>query len=84
MSPIAKETGEVNMLYTVDEGQLLRLWTVISYFENMRQIDDPVVQFEILTNAQILLTAFILELQPLKDQTRLPRTSADWRARFDA
>jgi hypothetical protein len=72
------------MLYTVDEGQLLRLWSVVSYFENIQQIEDPVVQFEILTNAQILLTAFILDLQPLSDETKPWRTGVDRGMTFDA
>jgi hypothetical protein len=72
------------MLYAVDEGQLLRLWSVISYFESMRQIEGPIAQLEIFTNAQILLTAYILDLQPLSGQTRYSRISADRRTIFDA
>jgi hypothetical protein len=53
------------MVYTMDEGQLLRVWAVICCFGEIREIQDPIIQSEILTNAQILLTAFVLELQPL-------------------
>jgi hypothetical protein len=55
------------MVYTMDEGQLLRVWAVICCFGEIREIQDPIIQSEILTNAQILLTAFVLELQPLPD-----------------
>lgn len=53
------------MVYTMDDGQLLRVWSVIRQFSEIREINDPVVQSEMLTAAQILLTAFVLELQPL-------------------
>jgi hypothetical protein len=53
------------MIYTVDEGKLLHVWTAITCFAQIREIQDPVIQSEILTNAQIALTAFVLELQPL-------------------
>jgi hypothetical protein len=66
------------MVYTMDEGQLLRVWAVICCFGEIREIQDPIVQSEILTNAQILLTAFVLELQPLPgDQTSSATLRAD-------
>jgi hypothetical protein len=68
------------MVYTVDEGQLPRVCTAISCFERIREIQDPTIQSKILTNAQILLTAFALELRPLpEDQASSapPRSSLD-------
>ena len=53
------------MIYTVDQHQLLRLWSVIRCFGDIREIRDPAVQSEILTKAQIFLTAFIVDLKPL-------------------
>jgi hypothetical protein len=53
------------MVYTMDEGQLFRVWTVIRFLSEMRETEDPIAQSEILTDAQILLTAFVLDLQPL-------------------
>ena len=61
------------MRYEVDEGQLLRVWTVMRYFAEMRRIEDPIIQSEILTNAQILLTAFVLDLKPLDGDQTPPR-----------
>jgi hypothetical protein len=71
------------MLYTMDEGQLLRVWSVIRCFSEIREIDDPLVQSEILTGAQLLLTAFVLELQPFPgDQASCATLKPG--ARFDA
>jgi hypothetical protein len=78
--PRCKRTGDEKMVYTVDEGQLPRVWTAISCFERIREIQDPTIRSEILTNAQILLTAFALGLQPLPGDQVIsapPRTSLD-------
>jgi hypothetical protein len=53
------------MIYIIDEHKLLRLWSVIRCFTEMREISDPVIQSEILTNAQIILTAVVLDLEPI-------------------
>ena len=53
------------MVYTMDERQLLDLWTVASCLEHAREIPDPLARSEFLTQAQIHLTAFILDLRPL-------------------
>jgi hypothetical protein len=53
------------MLYTLDHGQLLRIWTVIRYLGIIREIRDPTAQAEVLTDAQILLTACVLDLEPV-------------------
>ena len=54
------------MTYTIDERQLVELWTVISCLGHIREMPDPLARSEILTQAQIHLTAFILDLQPLQ------------------
>jgi hypothetical protein len=56
------------MMYTMDERQLLKMWSVIRCFAVIRENRDPIVQDEILTNAQILLTAFVLDLRPLSEE----------------
>jgi hypothetical protein len=57
------------MVYTIDERQLLDLWAVVRYLGYVREISDAAARSEILTKAQILLTAFVLGLQPFpKDQ----------------
>ncbi|MGC2201409.1 MAG: hypothetical protein WA633_14875 [Stellaceae bacterium] len=53
------------MVYAIDDGILLRLWTVIRMFSVIRDITDPETRAEILTTAQIHLTAFALGLTPL-------------------
>jgi hypothetical protein len=75
------------MVYTMDEGQLLRVWSVIRCFEEIREITDPLMQSEILTDAQILLTAFVLDLKPLPEYQTGPTTlttGPDQRVKFDA
>jgi hypothetical protein len=58
------------MVYAMDDDQLLRVWSVIRCFAEIRENKDPVIQSEILTNAQLLLTAFVLDLNPWRrDQT---------------
>ena len=87
MNRSQQEIGVKNMLYTMDQRQLLRLWSVMHCFTQIREINDPVTQSEILTNAQVLLTAFVIDLKPsVGDQpsSALPRTSLDQIATFDA
>ena len=50
------------MTYTIDEHQLVELWTAISCLGHIREISDPLARSEILTQAQIHLTAFVLDL----------------------
>jgi len=58
------------MVYRINELQLLRVWSVISSFSRIQEIDDPLAQSEILTNAQMLLTAFVFDLEAVDvDQT---------------
>jgi hypothetical protein len=69
----------------MDECQLLDLWSVMRCFTQMREVNDPVTRSEILTNAQILLTAFVLDLKPLeKTSSTPPTTSLDQIVTFDA
>jgi hypothetical protein len=69
----------------MDECQLLDLWSVMRCFTQMREVNDPVTRSEILTNAQILLTAFVLDLKPLGKTSSAPRTtSLDQIVTFDA
>jgi hypothetical protein len=69
----------------MDECQLLDLWSVMRCFTQMREVNDPVTQSEILTNAQILLTALVLDLKPLEQTSSAPpTTSLDQIVKFDA
>jgi hypothetical protein len=58
-----KGTKTWKMVYSVDENQILKLWSVICCFEAMRVVQDPTVQSKIITNAQTFLTAFVLDLR---------------------
>ncbi len=75
------------MNYTVDVEQLLNLWTVIRILGEIREIPDETGRSDVLTEAQILLTAFVLGLKPLSrdeaDRTTL-RTRLSEMTRFDA
>jgi hypothetical protein len=58
------------MVYRINEHQLLRVWSVISSFSRIREIDDPLAQSEILTKAQMIFTAFVFDLEAVDaDQT---------------
>jgi hypothetical protein len=75
------------MLYTLDQGQLLRISTVIRYLGIIREISDPTAQSEVLTDAQILLTAFVLDLEPAPRDQACPvttRTRLNEMAELDA
>lgn len=79
--------GAKKMVYTTDDGPLLGLGTAIRLIGLIRQIQDPMVQAEILTKAQILLTAFVVELIPLPwDQisSATLSTGLGQREKFDA
>ena len=61
------------MVYTMDEGQLFRVLTAIRFLGEIREAKDPAAQSEIITDTQILLTAFVLDLKLLPaDRTNLP------------
>jgi hypothetical protein len=58
------------MVYRINEPQLVHVWSVISSFSRIREIDDPLSQSEILTNAKMLFTAFVFDLEAVDaDQT---------------
>jgi hypothetical protein len=61
------------MVYTIDERQLLSLWTVVRHLGHVREISDATARSEMLTQAQIHLTALVLGLQPLPNDQRLGR-----------
>ena len=64
------KAGTNEMVYRINEHQLLRVWSVISSFSRIREIDDPLAQSQILTNAQMLFTAFVFDLEAVDvDQT---------------
>jgi len=87
MNLVAKEPEAWKMVYSIDEDQLLRLWSVICCFENMRETQDPILQSVIITNAQIFLTAFVLDLKPLlggQTGSATLRTGPGQATKFDA
>jgi len=58
------------MICAVDVDLLFGLSTVIRLLGGIREIPDAITRSEVLTEAQILLTAFVLGLKPLpKDET---------------
>jgi hypothetical protein len=63
------------MLYAIDEQQLLRVWSVIRCFQTS-VLSMTHTQAEILTKAQILLTAFAVDLQPLDGEQITSSTSS--------
>ena len=75
------------MVYTTDDAQLLVLWTAIRFLGEIREIEDPIAHNEILMQAQILLTAFVVGLEPrICDQTSSgsPRAGLGQVVAFDA
>ena len=53
------------MVYTLDDGQLLSIWTVINQLGLIRELPDPTDRSMFLTRAQALLTMLALEVSPL-------------------
>ena len=75
------------MVYTTDDAQLLGLWTAIRFLGEVREIEDPIAHDELLIRTQLLLTAFVVGLEPrICDQTSSgsPRAGLGQVARFDA
>jgi hypothetical protein len=52
------------MIYMIDDAQLLALWTAISFLWEACEIEYPIAHDEILIRAQILLTVFVVGLEP--------------------
>ena len=75
------------MEFRTDESQLLGLWMATRLLGEIRHTEHRGEQAELLTKAQILLTAFVLGLEPLgADQASSASTKASLGrvARFDA
>ena len=53
------------MEFRTDEAQLLGLWLAPRLLGAIRDLQDPMAGAELLTKAQILLTAFMVGLEPL-------------------
>jgi hypothetical protein len=73
--------------FRTDDAQLLGLWMATRLLGEIRGLEDRVGQAELLTKTQILLTAFLLGLEPLgPDQVNSvsPRAGLRGVARFDA
>ena len=51
--------------YVIDDSHLLKLWAVIQYFGVLREITDEEDRSDMLMQAQILLTGFIVGLEEL-------------------
>lgn len=58
------------MVYEIDYSQLLSLFTVARLLGEVREIVDAANRLELLTKAQIILTAFIIDLEPLPKEKR--------------
>jgi hypothetical protein len=77
----------MGMIYEMDERQLLRLWSVLCCFGEVREAKDPIVQSEILRRAQIVLTDFVFGLNRLPDDqtgSAALRSSRGQKVKFDA
>jgi len=87
-SPVAREIlGIEGMVYTLDDGQLLSIWTVINQLGLIREMLNPTDRSIFLTRAQALLTALVLELSPLPQDPDNSATVGPRRrepTRFDA
>ena len=80
-------TEDQAVKFRTDEAQLLGLWTAARLLGVIREIEDREDRTELLTEAQILLTAFMVGLEPLDlDQidSAPPRPGLGRAARFDA
>ena len=75
------------MDFRTDDAQFLGLWTATRLLGEIRGLDGGMDQAELLTKAQILLTAFVLGLEPLdSDQVSASQARAGLGqvVRFDA
>ena len=75
------------MEFRTDEAQLLGLWAATRLLGEIRGLENPGDQAELLTKAEILLTAFMVGLEPLgPDQasSASPRAGLRQVVRFDA
>jgi hypothetical protein len=75
------------MIYTTNDGQLLSIRTAVRLLDEIQEIPDPIIQSEALTEAQIILTAFVLELKLIAQGKGRPyhaQTSLNEMPAFDA
>jgi hypothetical protein len=75
------------MIYKIDKRQLLRLWSVLASFGEIRDSKDPIIQSEILRRAQIVLTDFVFGLERVPDDQTSSAALAGGRSQtvtFDA
>ena len=56
--------GPTAVEFRTDDAQLLGLWTAIRMLGVIRQVEDRGDRAELLTRAEILLTAFMVGLEP--------------------
>jgi hypothetical protein len=73
--------------FRTDESQLLGLWMATRLLGEIRHTEHRGDQAELLTKAQVLLTAFVIRLEPLgSDQVSSapPRAGLGRVARFEA
>lgn len=67
------------MEFRTDEAQLRGLWAATRLLGEIRGLEDPIARAELFTKAQVLLTAFVLGLEPLHSDGTI---STSPRARF--
>jgi hypothetical protein len=73
--------------FRTDEAQLLGLWAATRLLGAIHDLEDPMARAELLTKARILLTAFMVGLEPLGPDRTIsasPRAGFDRVAAFDA
>jgi hypothetical protein len=73
--------------FRTDEAQLLGLWAATRLLGEIRDLEEPMDRAELLTKAQILLTAFMVGLEPLGPDRTIsasPRAGLGRIAAFDA
>jgi hypothetical protein len=75
---LADETEDKKVEFRTDEAQLLGLWAATRLLGEIRDLEDPMDRAELFTKAQILLTAFVLGLEPLNSGKIPSRTSGRW------
>src|SRR5207245_895757 len=74
---VTKQIEVAEMIYELDKRQLLRLWSVLSSFGEIRETKDPIIQSEILRRAQLVLTDFVFGLKRVpEDQTSTTHSKA--------
>ena len=75
------------MEFRTDEAKFLGLWAATRLLGEIRDLEDPMDSAELLTKAQIRLTAFVLGLEPLNSDRTIsasPRAGLGQIVAFDA